>query len=239
MRAYTTTTALRRGLVLTCEHASNRLPTDECPGAPRAMLDSHRGYDLGAEGLARVLLAGLGGELVAGCFSRLYVDLNRHEDDPECIPQEMDDAPLPGNWLNAADRRTRLERVHRPYHDAVDRAVRRALVGNRRAFLLSVHSFTPELHGEVRPMEIGVLFDRHDALARRLVGNLRAVGFAVEENEPYSGLDGLIYSAHRHGSAHAIPYLEIEVRNDLLAPGSSAGLRVLEALRPLICEQLA
>lgn len=231
----------RPGLVLTCEHASNRLPGEAALGAGEAMLATHRGYDLGARQLSQILLKRLGGELVASRYSRLYVDLNRHEDDPECIPEQMDDVPLPGNRLSAAERRRRLEQVHRPYHDAVDQAVRKALAHNRRAFLFSVHSFTPVLHGQPRAMEVGVLFDRHERVARRLVQNLATVGFTVEENQPYSGLDGLIYSAHRHGGTHQIPYLEIEVRNDLLGPClmQRTAERILRALRPLLQERLA
>jgi predicted N-formylglutamate amidohydrolase len=42
-------------------------------------------------------------------------------------------------------------------------------------------------------------------------------------NAPYSGKDGLIYAAKRHGSAHQIVYLEIEVRQDLIGSPESAG----------------
>ena len=35
-------------------------------------------------------------------------------------------------------------------------------------------------------------------------------------NEPYSGLDGLIYSARRHGRRHGVRYLELEINNALL-----------------------
>ncbi len=230
----------RPGLVLTCEHASNRLPGDTALGAPEEMLATHRGYDLGARQLSQMLLKRLGGELVASRYSRLYVDLNRDEDDPECIPEHMDSVRLSGNRLSSDARRLRLEQVHRPYHRAVDQAVRKALGHNRRAFLLSVHSFTPVLHGQPRNMEVGVLFDRHEKLARRLVQNLAMVGFSVEENQPYSGLDGLIYSANRHGNAHEIPYLEIEVRNDLLGPCllQRTAERLLRALRPLLQARL-
>ena len=44
----------------------------------------------------------------------------------------------------------------------------------------------------------------------------------TEANAPYSGKDGLIYSAARHGNAAGIPYLEIELRQDLIASERSA-----------------
>ena len=44
----------------------------------------------------------------------------------------------------------------------------------------------------------------------------RASGATVAPNEPWSGMKGLIYSVARHGAVHQVPYLEIEVRDDLL-----------------------
>ncbi len=58
-------------------------------------------------------------------------------------------------------------------------------------------------------------------------------GFAVELNAPYSGFDGLIYSARRHGLEHGIEYLELEVRQDLIdtpAAAERVGLRIARAL---------
>ena len=71
-------------------------------------------------------------------------------------------------------------------------------------------------------MEVGVLFDDHEAHAERLVAALAGEGFAVARNEPYSGFAGLIYSARRHGRAHGVVYLELEVRSDLIASAGRA-----------------
>jgi predicted N-formylglutamate amidohydrolase len=73
-------------------------------------------------------------------------------------------------------------------------------------------------------MEVGVLYDAHEAHAHALAARLETEGFAVAHNEPYSGHAGLTYAASRHGRAHGVPYLELEVRSDLIA---SAG-RVAE-----------
>ena len=82
--------------------------------------------------------------------------------------------------------------------------------------LLSVHSFTPVLGDEIRPMEMGVLFDRFDSVAHRLASHLREQGFVTALNEPYDGKDGAIYSAGRHGCRHGVIYLEIEIRQDII-----------------------
>ena len=65
-------------------------------------------------------------------------------------------------------------------------------------------------------MDIGVLFDRDEQLAHTCTELLRKEGFFVEENLPYSGKNGLIYSAHRHGTEQSIPYIELEFNQSIL-----------------------
>lgn len=221
------------GLVLTCEHAGNALPSTLESFAPRALLDSHRGWDPGALALSRVLLARLGGRLVAGRYSRLWVDLNRPGDDPACIPVVVDGVALPANQLLPTDRRRRLADYHAPYHRAVGETLQRSATAAGHALLLSVHSFTPQLGDQQRTMEAGVLFDHHLELAGAVGRALERQGFVVADNAPYSGYEGLIYSAKRHGEARELPYVELELRNDLLVPERlpEVALRVAVALR--------
>ena len=93
------------------------------------------------------------------------------------------------------------------------------MLGGRPAptILVSVHSFTPELRGQRRELEVGVLYDDHVPLAGTLADAIAATGLVVRHNEPYSGLDGLIYSARVHGTRFGLRYVEIEVNNGLLA----------------------
>src|SRR5262249_32917518 len=138
--------------------------------------------------------------------------------------------------ISAAERARRLASFHAPYHAAVDRAVSRAVTVRARRVairhaegkertrgrrdrgvrILAIHTFTPVLAGVKRNLDIGVLYDRHRGLARTLARALRQHGYRVRYNEPYSGFAGLIYSARRHGSAHGVPYVELEINNSLL-----------------------
>jgi predicted N-formylglutamate amidohydrolase len=82
-------------------------------------------------------------------------------------------------------------------------------------------------------MEVGVLYDAHEAHAEALARTLADEGFAVALNEPYSGYDGLIYAAKRHGTQHRTPYLELEVRSDLIetpARAEAVAERIARAL---------
>lgn len=174
------------------------------------LLSTHWGYDIGARTLSVELARLAEGSAALSRFSRLLVDPNRAPDDPTAILRECDDgAP---SFNRKPDVAGRVARFHEPFHRTVDGVLTRA----RPRFLCSVHSFTPVFRGGKRPMEVGVLFDRHDDLADRLLRTLHDAGLHAVANAPYSGKDGLIYSAQRHGTRHDVPYLELEVRQDLI-----------------------
>ena len=113
-------------------------------------------------------------------------------------------------------RNERIKKYHEPYHQAVSRAIQERKQHPSPFLLLSFHSFTPVWQHQLRTMDIGVLFDQHEDLALRLAENLKS-NFFVSLNEPYSGKDGLIYSADRHGREHQVPYLELEINQTLLS----------------------
>ncbi len=206
-------------IVYTCEHASNRVPRVFAPHpADRTLLRMHWGYDIGAAWVTR-RLTHLGAThrgpdmAVLSRVSRLVTDVNRAPDDPTLCLAQTDDGPVSFNLgMRPAERRTRLARFHRPFHDTVAAVVSIA----RPRLLVSVHSFTSVWQGVPRTVEAGVLYDAHDAHAEALVLALRNEGLRTEANEPYSGKAGLIYSAARHGEAGNMPYFEIELRQDLI-----------------------
>jgi len=201
-------------LLLTCEHASASIPEryDNLGLSPEELYD-HIGWDIGAGMLAQELSAVVDASAVLSNVSRLVVDCNRQIADHDLIPEESHGVRIPGNaGLSETERGRRLDDFYHPYHEAIDRALERRDV----SLLLSIHSFTPSLAGVSREFDAGVLFDDFEGLAASLARELVHAGFAVRMNEPYSGLDGLIFSARHHGRINDIPYLEIEVNNQLL-----------------------
>ena len=206
-------------LVLTCEHARNRLPAGCAPDAPeRAILRSHWGFDLGAGQITAALARGLGASAIAGRWSRLWIDLNRRVDDPTLIRERIDGRLLSWNArLDTFERERRLLEHHAPYHEALDRLILRRLVRGLRPLLLAVHTFTPRLDGRTRAFDAGVLFEREERLARALHGALRRSGLRVRYNEPYSGMAGMMYAVDRHGKHHGLPCLELELNQGLFA----------------------
>jgi len=220
--------------LFTCEHATRRLPEWEPEPADLPLLEDHWGWDVGAADLTRELARLRGCGALLSRFSRLVCDPNRAPDEPSFVVAEIAGHVLSWNrGVGAAERARRRARYFDPYHAAIDEALARRASAGIPVRLCSIHSFTPVWEGAARAMEIGVLFDAHETLARNVAGALAREGFAVAENEPYSGMAGLIYAAQRHGRARGVIYLELEVRNDLIATPDRAraiALRIARAL---------
>ncbi|MBA2321735.1 MAG: N-formylglutamate amidohydrolase [Deltaproteobacteria bacterium] len=200
-------------LVLTCEHASNRLPPWLAwPNEDRWLIGTHWAWDIGIAEVTLQLAERLAVTAALAGFSRLVADPNRDLDDPTLIRREAHGREIALNrGLTDEDRAARV-RLWQAYHDAIDGV----LGAQPGGVLLSMHSFTPHYQDdEPRGMEIGVLFDRDEAAAAALAGALAREGLHVALNEPYSGKGGLMYCVERHASPEGRVALELEIRQDL------------------------
>lgn len=214
--------------VLTCEHATHRLPVPVPQGAPlRNLLRSHWGWDIGGWALTRELARRLSAPAVGGRWSRLFVDLNRPVSDPTLIRDEAGGEHLPWNrCLTRREIERRVVEVHADYHNRIDRLLIRHLVREIQPVIIAIHTFTPEeFDGRNRRFDVGVLFASQALTAHRAGKSLRDGGLRVRYNEPYSGLAGMMYSANRHGTHHELPYLELEF-NQLLFERPTATRRL-------------
>ncbi|MFW6050104.1 MAG: N-formylglutamate amidohydrolase [Myxococcota bacterium] len=218
----------RAPVVLTCEHASQRLPDPwRWPAADLRLVGTHWAFDLGAAALTRDLAQALWAPAVLSRFTRLLVDANRDAHEESLVLSRAEGGPVALNaGMGPEDRARRLEVYWDGYHRAVDGTVARA----SGDVILSVHTFTPVYEGRCRALEVGVLFDEEEALAARVAEAVGQVGFRVALNEPYSGKEGLIYAADRHARRHGRRALEIEMRQDL-AVRPQARARLVDALR--------
>jgi predicted N-formylglutamate amidohydrolase len=208
-----------RRLVVTCEHASRRVPAPLTTSADDdRWLGTHWGWDIGAAQLTRELVRRKACCAVLARFSRLVCDANRAVDDATFIRRDIEGAPLSFNEaLDDAEVARRVATYHDAYHDLVDQCLGERVARGGDVVLFSIHSYTPVFDGRRREMEMGVLFDRFEPIAMRFAGHLTDQGFVTALNEPYSGKDGMMYAMSLHGQRHGVIYLELEVRQDLLS----------------------
>jgi predicted N-formylglutamate amidohydrolase len=205
------------GVLLICDHATNRVPASVAGGdlgLPPEEMARHIAYDIGARGVALELARLMRAPALATRFSRLVIDPNRGEDDPTLVMRLYDGTIIPANrHVGCEEVERRLDAWHRPYHRAIDAAIEQ--LGGPA--LVSIHSYTPQLKGRpLRPWQVGILWHHDGRLALPLLARLRAQGFCVGDNEPYSGeLEGDTMS--RHGTGRGLAHVLIEIRQDLIA----------------------
>lgn len=220
-------------LVLTAEHAEQRIPPGFCL-SPRdeRLVGTHWAYDLGVADLMRELSSALKAPGVLARFSRLLIDPNRAEHEHELFRAEAEGMPVFTNAaLSDEERGRRLSKLYHPYHQAIDEI----LAKSSAPIVFSLHSFTPVYEGRARAMELGVLFNHEIELAERLRHHLVEAGFIVAMNEPYSGALGLIYSAESHAERHGRRALELEVRQDL-AIDRRARAKIIDGISAFVSE---
>ena len=200
----------------------------------RALLDSHRGFDSGALLVARSLAAAFKAPLVISTVSRLLVDLNRSIGHPRLFSAAT-------RGLPAKLRSQIVEQHYRPYRDQVEHLVARAVERGRRVIHISSHSFTPQLNGQVRYADVGLLY--HPArpgetdLCARWKASLAGLApeLRVRRNYPYAGKgDGLTSHLRLRFPPGAYVGIELEINQSIVL---AAGRR-WKALRRVLIDSL-
>jgi len=223
-------------ICLVCEHASAFIPT-ALYGLGLSEQDrlSHAVWDIGADALARKLSARLDAPLVRARISRLVYDCNRATDAGNAIADRVERIAVPGNaGLTEEERRARIEEVYLPFRTLLSETLDRF---SSPPALVTVHSFSPTWFGERRAVELGLLHDRDDRLAGRML-NAAGPAYRTELNQPYSKRDGVTHTLAVHAVPRGLENVMLEIRNDLLADAASVD-RAADALATLIAGALA
>lgn len=209
-------------IMLLCEHAGQAIPHQLGDlGVTRDTLNSHRGWDIGAEALARHVAKRLGAPLVLQRYSRLVVDCNRPPDCVSAHPAVSDGIDIPANRsLSPANRAARQAEIF----DPLDGAIKAMFDRHPRQAAFSVHSFTPVMDGITRPWNAGFLTRRDPQTAQQLIKHIQAQNpdLSLALNEPYQINSETDWFIPTYGEARNLSHALIEIRNDQLT--DSAGI---------------
>lgn len=207
--------AAKNRFLLTADHAGRAIPAALGDlGVSAAELARHIAWDIGIAGVTRRLSGLLGAPAVLQRYSRLVIDCNRPEGVASAFPEVSEATAIPGNaGLDAVAKAARRREIFEPYHAAIAREIE----ARGRVIYVAMHSFTPVYLGEVRPMHVGVLYNRDPRFSVALAGLLRGEpGLVVSENEPYAVSDDTDYGVPVHAERRGLDYVEIEIRQDLI-----------------------
>jgi predicted N-formylglutamate amidohydrolase len=223
-------------LILSCEHGGNRIPAvyRHLFGPDPVILNTHRGLDIGALAIARVLARTLSVPLHYSQTSRLLVDLNR----------SLHHRKLFSEFSRACDAETRghiLQKFYHPYRQKLEHHIRKLITDRRPVLHLSIHSFTPELAGQIRNADFGLLYDparrQEKQFCARLKSALDAYSSRVTRlNYPYRGnADGMTTYLRRQFTHSAYLGIEIEINQDhILTDSKQISDILIAALRELL-----
>lgn len=207
---------MRRNLdmVLSCEHGGNSVPAmfaDLFTGHEDILI-GHRGWDPGTVELSRLMASKFNVPLISTLVTRLLVDCNRSIGNPTLFSEVTDS-------LSESVKSSLIASYHTPHWMRVIREAGYRIETGESVLHLSVHSFTPVLNGEVRQVDIGLLYDPDRALEQEFADlfevELRAtVGndLCICHNEPYRGTaDGICQSLRGRWDEDKYLGFELEV----------------------------
>lgn len=215
------------------DHAGRVIPSRLADlGLTEPDLDRHIAWDIGVAGLGRRLSAALDATFIAQRFSRLVIDCNRDPARADSIPEISDGTVIPGNAaLTPAERAARIAQVFTPYHDRIAAELDQRAARGLPTVVVALHSFTPVMQAFARPWRFGILHLGGSPFSDAMLARLRAEPDRpdVGDNEPYR-MDDVDFTIPHHAIGRGLDYVELEVRQDLLAD---------EAGQQAIAERLA
>ena len=206
-------------LLLLGDHAGRAIPGALAGlGVPPEALDLHIAWDIGVAGLGGCLAAALDACFIHQAYSRLVIDCNRRPETPGAMPTVSDGVAIPGNAdLSVEARAARCEAIYDPYQARIAQDLDARERRGQQTLLVSLHSFTPQMDGIVRPWRFGVLHRGDSPFSQRVLGLLQAeLGELAGDNRPYA-MDAIDNTIPLHADPRRLDYLELEVRQDLIA----------------------
>lgn len=219
-----------RKVIISCEHAGNKVPPEyrHLFDADPAVLNTHRGLDIGALELTQTLGKTLDTDIYVHKISRLIVDLNRSLHNPSAFSE----------FMEGVDRNARKQLVrdyYLPHRKQVGQLVEKSVRNREPVFHLSVHTFTPKLGGVVRNADIGFLYDPRRDLEKKFCWHWRKKlqekmpELKYRMNYPYRGtMDGFTTYLRKEFSMEEYLGIELEVNQKFPQSGNRKRWKLMQ-----------
>jgi predicted N-formylglutamate amidohydrolase len=220
-------------VILSCEHAGNIVPEnyrylfDQEP----EMLNTHRGWDLGAWELAQFLAKQLNVPLFGCHTTRLLIEANRSLDNPQLFSEYS-------SKLSGLEKDKLIKTIYHPYRNKIKALLDTA---TKPVLHLSIHSFTPIWKGVERPVDIGILYDPDQSLESSFSLQLKEAletylpNNKIKLNEPYKGTDdGFTTELRKQFLTNQYAGIELEVNQKYASDLPSIQLEILKAIQTFI-----
>jgi len=204
--------------VIICEHASCHIPDHyQGLGLAQDKIESHIGWDIGAQALSEKLAQQLDAPLIVQTHSRLLYDCNRPPSSKSAIPSKSETTLIPGNsQLSSAQKQARADAYYYPFHQSIRNFLdKRATVQD--SIIVTIHSFNPIYNALERKLDIGIIHDLDIAWANKLTQAAQTLQHVQTSlNEPYSAADEVTHTLQLHGTNRSLANVMIEVKNNLI-----------------------
>lgn len=202
---------MKKGLLISCEHASNQIPAKYTAlfKKHQQLLQSHQGWDIGANEFYTALCRKVLASKQKAPWSRLLIELNRSLHHRNLFSEVTQS--LPKN-----EKKFIIEEYYLPYRSRIESHIENLLEKNTNVVHLSVHSFTPVLSGQKRNADIAFLYDPKRKKERdfcyALKQSIRTAfpQYMIRMNYPYKGFSDGLTTALRAKYKQA-QYLGIEL----------------------------
>jgi predicted N-formylglutamate amidohydrolase len=151
--------------------------------------------------------------------SRLLIEVNRSTHHP-CLFSEFSKS------LPAQTRQKLLQEYYLPYRTAIETRIRRSIGTGHKVIHISVHSFAPQLNGEVRNADVALLYDpsrrSESHFCNEWIDQIKKCrsDWKVRRNYPYRGVsDGLTTYLRKQFDSKQYLGIELEVnQNWMISP---------------------
>jgi predicted N-formylglutamate amidohydrolase len=230
-------------ILLISDHADRLIPRRlGTLGLGDADLARHIAWDIGIHDVTTRVSDKLGATYIYQRYSRLVIDCNRKPGVTQSIMPVSDGTEVPGNRnLTAAEVRAREDELLQPYQATIERELDRRKAAGRPTVIFAMHSCTPVFGNDPpRPWHVGVIAHRDWRIGEPLLALLSAeADLCVGRNKPYEVNMEMDYTIPVHAEGRGLPYVEIEIRQDLIADtaGHRRWAELMSRLLPQVVER--